>query len=282
MNSDPTMSNDEQMQRDVASIALGSAGSAGFALAGSGAIREHGLTHRPTADIDLFTVMSAQDRFTGAVDEVVDRLRESGYGVEVPRRSESFARLSVTSEGREVDIDLGIDWRSREPVALEVGPVLAIEDAVGNKVAALYSRGEARDYLDVDAIRASGRFTDDQLVDLASNADPGFDADMFAQRLQKVERIQLREVSVYGVNQSDLAGVVERSNDWARALTDSPVPGAGRRDAQAEQSIAQAMKNRPPSGPKAGLSGDTPTPRSYDHARDAARGQRHPGHEQQK
>ncbi|WGP08077.1 nucleotidyl transferase AbiEii/AbiGii toxin family protein (plasmid) [Bacillus subtilis] len=276
------MSNDEQMQRDVASIALDSAGSVGFALAGSGAIREHGLTHRPTADIDLFTVMSAQDRFTGAVDEVVDRLRESGYGVEVPRRSESFARLSVTTEDREVDVDLGIDWRSREPVALEVGPVLAIEDAVGNKVAALYSRGEARDYLDVDAIRASGRFTDDQLVDLASNADPGFDADMFAQQLQKVERIQLREVSVYGVNQSDLAGVVERSNDWARALTDSPVPGAGRRDAQAEQSIAQAMKNRPPSGPKAGLSGDTPTPRSYDHARDAARGQRRPGHEQQK
>lgn len=256
------MSNDEQMQRDVASIALGSAGSAGFALAGSGAIREHGLTHRPTADIDLFTVMGAQDRFASTVDEVVDRLRESGYGVEVPRRSESFARLSVTTEDREVDVDLGVDWRSREPVSLEVGPVLAIEDAVGNKVAALYSRGEARDYLDVDAIRASGRFTDDQLIDLVSNADPGFDADMFAQRLQEAERIQLREVAVYGVNQSDLAGVIERSNEWARGLTDSPAPGAGERDVQAEQSIAQAMKNRPPSGPKTGLSAGLVTPES--------------------
>lgn len=281
LSSEPHMSSDEQMQRDVASIALASAGSAGFALAGSGAIREHGLTHRPTADIDLFTVMNAQDRFVGTVDEVVDRLRESGYEVEVPRRSESFARLSVTTEEREVDVDLGIDWRSREPVALEVGPVLAIEDAVGNKVAALYSRGEARDYLDVDAIRASGRFTDDQLVDLASNADPGFDTDMFAQRLQEAERIQLREVSVYGVNQSDLAGVVERSHEWARGLTDSAAPGVSDRDLQAEQSIAQAMKNRPPSGPKAGLSGEAPTPRGHDHARDAARGQTRPGHERQ-
>lgn len=254
------MSNDEQMQRDVASIALDSAGSVGFALAGSGAIREHGLTHRPTADIDLFTVMSAQDRFAGAVDEVVDRLRESGYGVEVPRRSESFARLSVTTEDREVDVDLGIDWRSRDPVALEVGPVLAIEDAVGNKVAALYSRGEARDYLDVDAIRASGRFTDDQLVDLASNADPGFDTDMFAQRLQEAEKIQLREVAVYGVNQSDLAGVIERSSEWARRLTDSPAPEAGGRDLQAEHAIGQAMKNRPPAGPKTGLSAGSVTP----------------------
>ncbi len=64
--------------------------------------------------------------------------------------------VCLSRQGRgEVDVDLGIDWRSREPVALEVGPVLAIEDAVGNKVAALYSRGEVRDYLDVDHITVS-------------------------------------------------------------------------------------------------------------------------------
>ena len=57
----------EAMQRDVARIALSDAADSGFALAGSGAIREHGLTQRPTADVDLFTVMSAQDKFLSLI-----------------------------------------------------------------------------------------------------------------------------------------------------------------------------------------------------------------------
>ena len=40
-------------QREVARIALDSL--EGFALAGSGAIREHGVIDRPTEDVDLFT-----------------------------------------------------------------------------------------------------------------------------------------------------------------------------------------------------------------------------------
>lgn len=39
---------------------------------------------------------------------------------------------------------------------------------MANKVGALFSRGEPRDYLDVDAIRESGRFADDQLLALAT------------------------------------------------------------------------------------------------------------------
>lgn len=63
-------------------------------------------------------------------------------------------------EGRSVDMDLAVDWREKQPVALSIGPVLSLEDAVGSKLSALYTRNEARDYIDVDSIRASGRFTD--------------------------------------------------------------------------------------------------------------------------
>lgn len=220
MNSAQSMPSDEAMQRDVTRIALSSTSGAGFALAGSGAIREHGFTHRPTADIDLFTVMAAQDRFESSVDAAVNRLCEAGYDVEIPRRNELFARLSVTSGNHEVEVDFGIDWRSREPVTLGIGPVLAVEDAVGNKRAALYSRGESRDYLDVDAIRLSGRYTDNELLELASVSDPGFDAGMFAQRLNGSERIQPREVAVYGVSPDGLAEMTARSQQWARKLSE--------------------------------------------------------------
>jgi len=55
--------------------------------------------------------------------------------------------------------------------AAQFAPVLSLGDAVGNKVSALYSRGETRDYLDVDAIRSSGYFTDAELVRTAGDRD---------------------------------------------------------------------------------------------------------------
>ena len=42
-------------QRFVTRVALAAIGHAGFVLAGSGAVREHGIIDRPTEDIDLFT-----------------------------------------------------------------------------------------------------------------------------------------------------------------------------------------------------------------------------------
>lgn len=77
-------------------------------------------------------------------------------------------------------MDLGIDWRAEPPVLLAVGPVLAADDAVGNKVAALFSRGEIRDYLDVDAIRCTGRYGDEDLYRLAERSDAGFTLDYLA------------------------------------------------------------------------------------------------------
>ncbi len=46
---------DVAFQRFVTTLLLNHIGSAGFALAGSGAIREHGITDRLTRDVDLFT-----------------------------------------------------------------------------------------------------------------------------------------------------------------------------------------------------------------------------------
>ena len=80
-----------------------------------------------------------------------------------------------------------------------VGPVLSIDDAMGSKVGALYSRGEVRDYLDVEAIRRSGWFCDEQLLMAASGRNPGFHLDMFLRRLDCARRIAPDDVEYYGV-----------------------------------------------------------------------------------
>jgi len=94
------------------------------------------------------------------VGDLLGRFRAGGLAVEEVRRAPQYAQLHVTSrDGAAVEVDLGVDWRAQDPVTGLVGPVLSERDAVASKVGALYLRMEARDFLDVDAIRCSGRFT---------------------------------------------------------------------------------------------------------------------------
>ncbi|MGY1777731.1 hypothetical protein ACI8AV_17865 [Geodermatophilus sp. SYSU D00804] len=97
-------------------------------------------------------------------------------------------------------VDLSVDWRRDEPVTLAVGPVLSLEDAVGNKVAALFSQAEAWDFLDVDTIRAAGRFTDEELLAAAAERDPSFDVHLFGRQLEAVRRVQPVQVARYRVD----------------------------------------------------------------------------------
>ena len=100
------------------------------------------------------------------MDVVIAAYQREGLQVEAEVRSASFARLDVRSAAESAKIELGLDWRKNEPVRLAVGPVLHADDAVANKVCALFGRAEVRDYVDVDAILTSSRYAEDELLDL--------------------------------------------------------------------------------------------------------------------
>ena len=217
-------------QRFVTTLVLDHIGSEGFALAGSGAIREHGITDRLTHDVDLFTTSATSPAaFAGAVAAAEDALTGHGYRVTRTRITPEFARLLIETsddgEDRVVEVDLGIDWRSEPPTQLAIGPVLALPDAIGNKVAAVYSRGETRDFLDLDAIRRSGRFTDQDLLALAKEHDPGFELAHFIDQLHWINRIRPGRTSRYGINAEDLDHIKTRITAWADELA-APEPPA--------------------------------------------------------
>ena len=119
----------------LARVALEAAGSYGFALAGG-----------------------------YAVGVVIEAYLRDGLEVQTEVLAASFARLNVRSATDSAKVELGLDWRKNKPIGLAVGPVLHADDAVANKVCALFGRAEVRDYVDVDAILASGRYTEDQLL----------------------------------------------------------------------------------------------------------------------
>lgn len=221
------MSDERELQRELTRAALIALDGRAFALAGSGAIREHGIVDRATRDVDLFTNDLDPAAFDAAVDALAGDLARSGFDVDQVRRSQQFAQLRITTgDGRSVDMDLAVDWREREPVTLAVGPVLSLSDAVGSKLNALYTRAEARDYLDVDAIRASGHFTDQQLVDAAAERDAGFERAMFASQLDQVQRIRPERVARYGVDAEQLDAIKQRFTEWASRLREPEAAAA--------------------------------------------------------
>jgi DNA-binding XRE family transcriptional regulator len=60
----------EPVHLRLAEIGLHVAGRYGFALAGGYAVQAHGILHRPSEDIDLFTAWDRRGDFTAAVDAV--------------------------------------------------------------------------------------------------------------------------------------------------------------------------------------------------------------------
>lgn len=99
---DPERAAFEQIQQRVAAVALRSAAASGFALAGAGAIRAHGVTDRPTQDVDLFTTQTDPAAFGAAVDEVVAGLGSEGFNVATLRRLDGSPMInSTTTPGKQ-------------------------------------------------------------------------------------------------------------------------------------------------------------------------------------
>lgn len=240
-------------QRRITRIALASVEGTEFALAGSGAVREHGLLSRETKDVDLFTSRFDARAFDDAVGSVTDALREHGYGVEEVRRAEMFATLRVGAPGgAHVDVDLGVDWRARDAVRSDVGPVLSLEDAVGGKISALYTRAGPQDFVDVDAIRRTGRMDDAAMLRDARERDPGFDVPMFAQQLETVRRLRPESVERYGLDAAGLFRLQERFTAWAGDLREDPegtgtVCAAARERLRASYPLGPAVAQPPSS-----------------------------------
>jgi hypothetical protein len=206
----------DQLHARLAKLGLAAAADRGFVLAGGYAVQAHGILQRVSEDIDLFTDQGDPAAFEAAVRSVAHAYSADGLAVEVKRLGDTFARLLVTDEsGRSTKVEMGYDWRAEPPAVMEVGPVLHPDDAIANKVSALYSRAEARDYVDVHAALSSGRYTRDNLVRLADERDPGFERGMFAHALRASQRWDDEDYTAYGLNAAEVADLRATMESWA-------------------------------------------------------------------
>src|SRR5215471_8849132 len=201
------------LHRQLAAIALGAAARYGFALAGGNALIAHGVVNRFTADVDLFTDEEAS--VAAAAEAVEAALTAAGFQAERRDKSGGLAEWIVTAPtGEQTMLQMAYFERDHRPVAMDIGPVLSLEDVLGSKVCALASRVEPRDYVDTAA--ALERYRPAQLIALAGRLDPGLTGRDFADAGRRLDELNDRRFTAFGLSPQEIAGLRERFATWPR------------------------------------------------------------------
>jgi hypothetical protein len=207
----------------VARTALSVADRYGFALGGGLALIVHEIVNRPTEDVDVFGEDGSS--VTGATAAVTEALRDLGIRVERIEMSSDIVdgldylmaelvAFRPEPEGGAVRLSLGHLARTRKPVLLEIGPVMAVEDLIAWKVAALVNRAEVRDFIDVAAFLAT--HDSGELLKLASAVDPALFGEDIAAAGRRLDQTPGRAFAPYGLDADDVARLRQRFSAWPR------------------------------------------------------------------
>jgi hypothetical protein len=214
-----------EFHRRVAAIALRAAAPYGFALGGGNALIWHGIVDRVTEDVDLFTDRS--DGVVPAAAAVESTLLASGLTAERQDKTGGLADIFegmgeemaewvvVGPEGEMTTLQMAYIDRCKAPLAMDIGPVLDVEDLIGSKVCALASRVATRDYIDTAA--ALRRYDAEQLICLARRLDPGLTDVDFADAGRRLDDMGDDVFARYGLDALAVAELRARFTDWPRS-----------------------------------------------------------------
>jgi hypothetical protein len=160
--------------------------SAGFLLAGGGALIAQGIVPRATEDLDFFTARQLGN-VEAASEALTTAVADRGWTADLLRSGPDFRRWAITGP-ETVLVDLAVDSPSTGTPTLTIaGPALDPADLVVRKTLALFGRAEPRDYIDVYALNQ--RFNRDDTLSKAVAADQGFNKSVFVQALRAHQRI---------------------------------------------------------------------------------------------
>ena len=205
----------DPFHQQLARIALDASDDLGLVLAGGYAISAHHLTSRPSRDLDFATVSALP------LDVITDRLasvyRSAGYEVQVIETAPTMARFEVHDEDQRCEVDL-LKAGIQPPVRLGIGPVLALDDAVGLKVGALHDRGTHRDFIDVHAAHTRGGYSLHELERLGAAHLLRFTPGELLDRLDAVEFLDDETFTAYGLTDDDVTALHRWSRSWADDL----------------------------------------------------------------
>jgi hypothetical protein len=196
----------------MARLFFGVARSRGYLLGGGGALLAHGLTNRPTQDLD-FVGSPSTERADSVAEQFMHTAQSSGIASRTVQRSDTFTRLVIGVDTQLV-IDFAIDVPPiLEPVITAAGPTFAPEELAARKLTALFGRAEARDFTDIYALCQV--FPKSLLIERAKQIDLGFNEAELAIAIRSVRRFRPSELPA---SQVHVGQVVQYFLEWADEL----------------------------------------------------------------
>lgn len=189
----------------------------------------HGVVNRPTEDVDLFTdhddaVRAAaslvRDALTAAGFTVTDESDDSTLGEVVYGFDDAMVQLRVCRGDHVAELSLSCLYRAHNPVMMDIGPVMHLDDLIASKVAALITRREVRDYIDVGAFLAD--HSAQKLMEMARTVDPGLEPEDVAMVAEHLARIPDRAFARYTIAAAEVAELRRRFDTWPDAALGSP------------------------------------------------------------
>jgi hypothetical protein len=180
----------DSFQTNVARMLLDVTREHGFALAGGHALIAHGIVSRPTEDVDLFT--NADGAVQAAAQIVERRLTDAGFDVVV---------IPETSELG--DVFYGFE---RDMVEFEIHK----DDKTTRLQLCRFDRSQS-------PVAALDRYNPEQLMELASRADPALTDEEFAAAMRRFDRLD-NEVfeTLYGRTTEECGEMRTRFANWPR------------------------------------------------------------------
>jgi predicted nucleotidyltransferase component of viral defense system len=207
------MNNLDQFKSDVARLFFSLPASDGYVLAGGGALLASGLSHRHTEDLDFCGHRETrQMAIVGRIFELA--ATREGWNAQPIRRSEDFVRLQIKGSDT-IAIDICQDTRAIMPVNhSSVGPTYSGPELACRKMLALFSRAEARDFVDVFVL--AGKFGRDALFTQTKTLDAGFGPEPFC---EAIARLALFDDVVLPISRELVPELREFFRSWAEELS---------------------------------------------------------------
>jgi len=204
----------DDFHRLLAQIGFHAGDDLGLVLAGGYAIAEYHLTSRPSRDVDFATASPLP--LPQITDRLAEAYRATGFEVTVVESTQRMARMEVHDQTRVCEVDL-LKEAIGPPARMSVGPVLAIEDAVGLKMRALHDRTTHRDFIDVQAAAAAGYSVQD-LERFGRRHTPDFAVADLADRLGAVVDLNDRGFAAYGLDEEAIGELRSWAAGWEANL----------------------------------------------------------------
>jgi len=182
-----------------------------FLLAGGLALAAHGLSERPTEDLDTFT--SRVRDVTTAFEAFVVAAGERGWSIQVVQASDTFVRLEVVGEDSLL-VDIALDAAPGLPPVMSIlGPTFAPEELAGRKLLALFDRAMPRDFVDV--YRLAQLWKPGHLIEWAQAIDAGFDLVVLITAMGQLDALSDADLPI---RDSEVQGLRTFFHSWRKQL----------------------------------------------------------------